>query len=206
MDFLDDLRTLGVSATVMLTLTRANMDQVIPLAELLKDRADSFTFNRLSAVGEGANLLMPETEAFESFLHDYVEAAAKNPIMSLKENLINVIRMEKGEEPFGGCTGHGCGAAFNFMALLPDGEVHACRKFPSLIGNVKGASLHDIYLGEAAQRYRAGSAACRHCRLNTVCRGCLAVVQSMGLDPFANKDPFCFANREITQTVLPWVE
>ena len=33
-------------------------------------------------------------------------------------------------EPFGGCTGFGCGAAFNFMAVLPDGEVHACRKVP----------------------------------------------------------------------------
>jgi hypothetical protein len=52
---------------VMLTLTRDNLDQVLPLAELLRDRADFFTFNRLSTVGEGASLQMPEKEAFEAF-------------------------------------------------------------------------------------------------------------------------------------------
>jgi hypothetical protein len=51
--------------------------------------------------------------------------------MGLKDNLLNLVLAEGGEAPFGGCTGNGCGAAFNFVTLLSDGEVHACRKFPS---------------------------------------------------------------------------
>ena len=120
----------------------------------------------------------------------------KNPKMGLKDNLINIIRREKGDAPFGGCTGHGCGAAFNFLALLPDGEVHACRKFPSLIGNMIENGLYDIYHSELAEHYRAGSQACRNCSLNVVCRGCLAIAHSLGLDVFTDKDPFCFACRE----------
>jgi selenobiotic family peptide radical SAM maturase len=183
---------------VMLTLTRDNLAQVLPLARLLEDRTDAFTFNRLSTVGEGAKLLMPEKTAFESFLREYDAAAARNPKMGLKDNLNNIIRQEKGDALFGGCTGHGCGAAFNFLALLPDGEVHACRKFPSLIGNITKNNLYDIYHNELAARYRAGGRACRNCRLNLVCRGCLAIVHSLGLDVFTDKDPFCFASQEVT--------
>ncbi len=191
--FLQDLRTLDIFSMVMLTLTRDNLDQVLPLADLLKRRADYFTFNRLSTVGEGANLRMPGKKAFEDFLKAYVRAAAGNPIMGLKDNLFNLIRWAEGTPPFGGCTGYGCGAAFNFMALLPDGEVHACRKFPSPLGNIQDTSLYDIYHTDLAARYRAGSQACRNCRLNPVCRGCLAITHSAGLEVFADKDPFCFA-------------
>jgi len=190
--FLDGLRELGIYSMVMLTLTRDNLDQVLPLADQLEGRADHFTFNRLSAVGEGADLLMPDKDVFEVFLRDYTRAAARNPTLGLKENLINIVHRENGDPPFGGCAGYGCGAAFNFVALLPDGEVHACRKFPSPIGNIRQNRLYDIYHSHLAASYRAGSRACRDCGLNLVCRGCMAVVHSLGLDVFTDRDPFCF--------------
>lgn len=86
----------------------------------------------------------------------------------------------------------GCGAAFNFVALLPDGQVHACRKFPSLIGNIHDRSLADIYDCPEAQRYRLGPASCRDCRIRHVCGGCLAVIDSAGLDWKQDRDPCCF--------------
>jgi selenobiotic family peptide radical SAM maturase len=201
LDFLDQLLGLGIYTMVMLTLTRDNLTQVLPLGRFLEGRADFFTFNRLSAVGEGASLAMPEPEAFEAFLRRYEAAARKSQILGLKENLINIIRYENGLPPFGGCAGHGCGAAFNFVALLPDGEVHACRKFPSPIGNIFDTSLMDIYNSDRAQRYRQGSSACRNCRLNAICRGCLAVTHSLGLDIHTDKDPFCFASPELCGTM-----
>jgi len=189
--FLDDLRELGIYSMVMLTLTRDNLDQVLPLADLLNGRADAFIFNRLAAVGEGAGLLMPTKKEFKTFLHDYQKAAESNPILGFKDNLFNLINRDGGDGLMGGCTGFGCGAAFNFLSLLPDGEVHACRKFPSLIGKVQESGLYDIYHGKEAARYRVGSRACFDCELNLVCLGCLAVAYSQGLDIFAEKDPFC---------------
>lgn len=195
--FLEQLRELGIFTMVMLTLTNDNRDQVLPLAGYLKNRVDAFNFNRLSAVGEGAALAMVENEDYVLFLKDYLSAAEANPIMGLKENLFNLIRCESGQPPFGGCTGHGCGAAFNFMALLPDGDIHACRKFPSLLGNMLDTRLMDIYHSELAERYRTGSIACRQCSLNPVCRGCMAVSHSLGMDIFHDKDPFCFAASQL---------
>lgn len=190
--FLDDLKTMDIYSMVMLTLTRDNMDQVLPLGRLLTGRTDHFTFNRLSTVGEGKQLLMPEKKDFEAFLREFATAAATSPLLGLKDNLINIIREENEMELFGGCTGYGCGAAFNFAALLPDGEVHACRKLPSPIGNILQNRLIDIYQSDLAEKYRAGSSACRDCRLNAACRGCLAITYSHGLDIFKDCDPFCF--------------
>lgn len=190
--FLDLLRARDIYSMVMLTLTRDNLDQILPLGELLRDRTDHFTFNRLSTVGEGSKLLMAEPEKFQQFLGEYEDATHHNPILGMKDNLFNIARFQNNTDLIGGCTGYGCGAAFNFVSLLPDGEVHACRKFPSCIGNILQDTLYDIYHSKLADRYRAGSNDCRNCTLNLVCRGCLAIAHSHGLDVFQDKDPFCF--------------
>ncbi len=192
MEFLPVLRELGVYSMVMLTLTRDNMEQIIPLAEELRDICDSFTFNRLSLVGEGANLYLPDRDEYREFLENYIEAARGNPVMRLKDNLINIIRHEKGQKPFGGCAGFGCGAAFNFITVLPDGEVHACRKFPSYIGNIFEKDIEEIYEDQPARKYRYGAKECSGCMIRPVCGGCLAVAYSFGLDVYEEKDPFCF--------------
>jgi hypothetical protein len=75
--------------------------------------------------------------------------------MGIKDNLINIIRRHCGDSLFGGCTGHGCGAAFNFVTLLADGEVHACHIFPSLIGNIYRQGMAEIYDSDLAHRYRS---------------------------------------------------
>jgi selenobiotic family peptide radical SAM maturase len=192
MAFLDVLRDLGVYSMVMLTLTRDNMDEVIPLAALLRGRTDVFHFNRLALFGEGANLKLPDRMRYRKFLEDYLAAAETNPVMGIKDNLINILRREKGAGLFGGCAGYGCGAAFNFVSLLADGEVHACRKLPSPIGNLHRQSLAEIYDSPGARQYRLGPSACRDCEVRPACGGCLASTLSHGLDIFKDKDPFCF--------------
>lgn len=192
MAFLEILDDLSIYSMVMLTLTRENMGQVLELAEILRGKVDLFTFNRLSQTGEGADLAAAEKEKYRTFLTEYLEAAKSNPTMSLKDNLINIIRLEQQVKPFGGCTGFGCGAAFNFCSLLPNGDMHACRKFQSPIGNVLDSSLLELYHSEAAERYRLGPKECRGCKIRPVCGGCQAVIQSSGLDITLDKDPYCF--------------
>lgn len=192
MEFLPVLRELGISAGVMLTLTRENLDQVLPLAERLEGLADSLTFNRLAQVGEGASLAIPTRGEYEDFLARYQEAAQTSSVLEYKDNLFNALRHQRGEPHTDGCTGFGCGAAFNFVAVLPNGDVHACRKLPSPIGNLLRSSLQEIYESSEARRYRAGSAACRSCAVRLYCGGCMAVTHGAGLDPFTDLDPHCF--------------
>lgn len=191
-EFLRLLTELGVPNMVMLTLTRRNMDQVIPLAEVLEGVTGGLAFNRLALFGEGAALELPTPEEYRRFLDRYATACEKHPVLRLKDSLLNIVFEREGSGLFGGCAGYGCGAAFNFVSVLSDGEVHACRKFPSPIGSILTASLESIYDSPVAERYRRGSSGCSGCSLNAVCRGCPAVTASFGLDPFTEKDPFCF--------------
>jgi selenobiotic family peptide radical SAM maturase len=190
--FLELLKEMKIYSMVMLTMTRANMDQVLPLADCLRDKVDLFTYNRLAMVGEGAQLLSVRQDEYRQFLKEYLQAATENPVISLKDNLLNLARSEQGQALFGGCAGHGCGAAFNFIAALPDGEVHACRKLPSLIGNIFEQSIAEIYDGEKARKYRQGASSCSSCAIRPVCGGCPAVVYGFGLDVFVDRDPYCF--------------
>jgi len=192
MAFLEILRDIEIPSVVMLTLTKDNIDQVLPLAERLRGRTDVFSFNRLSRVGEGMQLELPSPENYKEFLRAYMQESETNPALSLKDNLFGILLHQRDLPLSGGCTGYGCGAAFNFLALLPDGEVHACRKFPSLIGNIYEQSIGEIYDSEIARRYRNGTNACRSCAIRPVCGGCLAIAHSYGLNIFEDRDPFCF--------------
>ncbi|MBA3009400.1 MAG: selenobiotic family peptide radical SAM maturase [Proteobacteria bacterium] len=190
--FLEILRQTGIYSKIMLTLTRDNLDQVIPLGHFLQSRTDLFTFNRLSPMGEGANLIMADPDRYKTFLKTYMEAVKPHTAFDLKENLFNILLHKNNAPLFGGCTGYGCGAAFNFVSVLATGQVHACRKFPSPIGDITRQSLTRIYHSDIAARYRKGPDACRSCRINPVCRGCMAAAHSWGLDVFTQKDPYCF--------------
>lgn len=194
-EFLSLLKGLNIYSMVMLTLTRANQDQVLPLAEILSNTTDLFTFNRLAMVGEGAALDSVAPEEYERFLQSYLAAARTNPLLRLKDNLFNILRLRHGDGPSGGCAGHGCGAAFNFVSLLPDGQVHACRKLPSPIGNIHQNSLSEIYHSETARKYRHGTNGCLRCGLKPVCGGCPAVTYGFGKDIFTEVDPYCFIER-----------
>ena len=190
--FLSLLREVGIPSHVMMTVHRENLDEVIPLAERLRGIADRFTFARLSQVGEGEELPLPARDDYSTFLARYLRAGETNRALRFKENLFNLLRWSRAK-PFRGCTGFGCGAAFNFVALLPDGEVHACRKFPSPIGHLGRQTLREAWDSAAARQYREGSRSCRSCRHRNVCGGCLAVSHGAGLSPLVERDPHCFA-------------
>jgi selenobiotic family peptide radical SAM maturase len=193
LEFLDLLRERGVYSMVMLTLTRDNLHQVVPLGRELTGRCDEFNFNRLAAFGEAAALAMARPADYRPFLREYLDEARANPVLRLKDSLFNLLLAEEGRPAVGGCTGFGCGAAFNFLAALPDGEVHACRKLPSYIGNIHETGLEELYDSPAAQAYRRRSAACAGCGLRAVCGGCQAVTASAGGDLATARDPFCWA-------------
>jgi selenobiotic family peptide radical SAM maturase len=192
LEFLATARDLGLRTHVMLTLTRANLDQVVPLGEALRLLTCRLTFNRVAQVGEATDLAAPSKEEFVSFLKDYLAGRRQNPVFGVKDNLLNIVRHHFGRSLYPGCTGCGCGAAFNFVALLPDGEVHACRKFPSPLGHLRQRSLAAIYDSSIAAQYRHGPSACRGCPLRNSCSGCPAVAYGQGLNPLQDRDPHCF--------------
>jgi radical SAM protein with 4Fe4S-binding SPASM domain len=138
---------------------------------------------------------MPPKDKYASFLLRYLKAATKNSTLSLKDNLFNIILYRNNLPLFDGCIGFGCSPVFNTVAVLSDGEVHACRKFPSPIGNINRESLGQIYDSSLAEKYRKGNCACTKCPIKPLCGGCMASIHSHGLDIFKDRDPYCFIDR-----------
>lgn len=189
LQFLEVLQSLEVPSCVMMTLTKQNLAQALPLARLLEGKTSRFSAALLSRMGEGAALQASDPAEYQEFLEQWVQAAQENPEMGFKDNLTNLVLLEQGSDLCGGCTGFGCGAAFDGLVLLPDGEVHACRRLPSLVGSLREMSLEEAYQSEAARRYRRGLPACDGCELLHVCGGCLA--QARG----EQRDPYCWKRR-----------
>jgi selenobiotic family peptide radical SAM maturase len=192
MAFLSILRETAVESAVMLTLTAGNISEVLPLAAVLEGRTDAFCFSRLSRSGEGANLAESDPASYRALLKRYVDYASRDNICTFKENLISLTLAEKGQILSDGCTGVGCGAAFNCLSVLPDGGVYACRKFPSLVGNIYEQSLEEIYFSAEATQYRRGMRACDGCPLRHACGGCMAVAKRPPGDISAAYDHFCW--------------
>lgn len=193
-EFLNIAKASRMVTNIMVTVHAGNIADVIPMAEELAPFVGRITFNRLAQVGQAVDLQIPSPVEYRRFLLDYLTAAKMNTALGMKDNLFNIIRQDQRLPLFGGCTGNGCGAAKNFVALLPNGDVHACRKFPSPIGNLRDSTLHDVYHSETARRYRQGPDACGSCVIRTACRGCMAVTAGHGGDPLTDRDPQCFAD------------
>jgi selenobiotic family peptide radical SAM maturase len=192
LSFLEVLKEMKVYSGVMLTLTADNLIEVLPLAHLLEKRTNTFNFCRLSQVGEGAALAQPTPQRFRGFLKRYISYAAKSRIAAYKENLINLVRYESGQELIHGCSGFGCSVAFDGAVLLPDGEVHGCRKFQSWMGNLWEQSLEEIYFSKASETFRRGMRACDGCFIRPACGGCVAASPRPESGISDAVDPFCW--------------
>jgi radical SAM protein with 4Fe4S-binding SPASM domain len=92
----------------------------------------------------------------------------------------------------------GCNCSNCHLTILPHGEVYACRRFESIVGNAFTEDLYDIFTGEKMDTYRDYDKfeKCNSCELKRFCRGCPAVTYGYtgnfyGVDPQCWKQTAC---------------
>jgi radical SAM protein with 4Fe4S-binding SPASM domain len=87
----------------------------------------------------------------------------------------------------------GCNCARNHITILPNGDIYACRRMESKVGNIHLAHLYNVWTGENMNAYRQYDKfeKCAKCNLLGVCRGCPSV--SYGYtNNFYAADPQCW--------------
>jgi hypothetical protein len=144
----------------MMTVHEDNRAEVWPLARALERRSRHYLLQPPLPCRRRAALRPPDPGEFRQLLRDYVQEEHRHPLWGFKDNPINHCLTESGREPCDDCTGFGCSTAFNFLVMLPDGEMPACRKFPSAVGNFAKNSPDELYFSPVARRYRSGFEAC----------------------------------------------
>jgi len=200
------LQTAGISVTIMMTVSKMNADEIEDIIDLVvANKVNVFAFARYcnNSGKKGVSFTPQEYRTvLDRCYKKFVEHGDSATRFSLKDHLWTLYLREIGEfEPDADADidiekdiiYDGCGCGFMHMTILPNGDVFACRRCDSKVGNALSENMCDIFLGENLERYRTleNFEKCRDCELLNFCRGCPAVACSETGNFFA-PDPQCW--------------
>ena len=197
----------GMWANVMSTVSSTNTHEIPELIDLMAElEVDVYAFGRYCPTsGQKSHEYHMTPAEYREFLLECQrrieahEAAGCRTTFQRKDHLWTLLEYEQGKfkipenaEPgmiYGGCH---CGIAH--MTITPTGDVFACRRMESKVGNCFEESLKDIFLGANLDEYRDFDRfeKCSKCELAGFCRGCPAVAAGYSGGNMYAPDPQCW--------------
>lgn len=179
---------------LMFTLTKENVDEVFYLFDFIKKyNFSGFIIERFIPWGRGRKISgsLISTADWSYVLsvlcdgcglEEEIETFLPYRAFMVKRNKKNTFTL----------FGAPCIVGIDGIAIMPDGTVFPCRRFPLSIGNLREVSLIDIWeKSETLQKLRSFplKGRCNNCRIIN-CRGCRALSYSITGD-FLEEDPLC---------------
>ncbi|MGD9771299.1 MAG: radical SAM/SPASM domain protein, ACGX system [Parabacteroides sp.] len=196
------IRNAGLRCAIMTTVSGTNIQEIPGIIDLVvKYKADVFAFARYCPTSnEKSTHLTPQQyrDLLDICWKRFEEYKDSGTSFNLKDHLWTLFLYEKGlfsipENTKDGIIYDGCNCANCHLTILPKGEVYACRRFESKVGNVFSENLFDIFNGEKMDAYRDYDKfeKCSKCELKAFCRGCPAVTYGY-TNNFYGADPQCW--------------
>lgn len=196
------LRDAGIRCAIMTTVSGTNAHEMAGIIDaVVEHKADIFAFARYCPTSfEKSTHLTPEQykEVLETCWQKFEQYKDSGTSFNLKDHLWTLFLYEKGlfKIPDGlkeDVIYEGCNCANCHLTILPKGEVYACRRLKSKVGNVFDENLFDIFKGDKMEYYRDYDKfeKCSKCELKRFCRGCPAVAFGYTGDFYA-PDPQCW--------------
>ena len=184
------LNDAGIVSQLMATVSRLNLEDILACMNIaVEHRLGNFAFARYCATSPEKAADYPAPEEYRDFLYRYYQKAKEyeaqgcHTRFAFKEHLFTLVQYELGEfvpteyskaHPeliFDGChLGQG-------VAILSNGDLMACRRMKSVVGNVLTDHIRDAESSDLNRSYRdiQNIKKCRDCELLQWCRGCRAV-------------------------------
>ena len=196
------IKKAGIHANIMTTVSKTNIDEIPYIIDkVVENDVDLFSFARYCATSLEKNVQMSPTEyhdLLEECWRRFKKYENKHTQFNLKDHLWTLFLYEKGlfEIPDGleeDMIYDGCNCGNSHLTILPSGEVYACRRMESPIGNALNEEILDIFFGEKMDKYRQYEKfeKCSKCELLRFCRGCPAVSYGATQDMYS-ADPQCW--------------
>ncbi|WP_026882068.1 radical SAM/SPASM domain protein, ACGX system [Clostridium akagii] len=196
------IRNEGIKCVVMTTVSKINIAEIPQIIDLVAHHhVDIFAFARYcpTSLEKSTHIESNEyKELLEICWEKFKEYKDSGTTFNLKDHLWTLFLYEKGlftipEGLDDNKIYDGCNCANCHMTILPNGDVYACRRMESLIGNAFSESMQDIFLGEKMDKYRQYDKfeKCSKCELLRFCRGCPAVAYGYTHNAYA-ADPQCW--------------
>jgi len=190
----------GHKINIMSTVSRKNYRELPDVAKIMSELGvNVYTFARYCPThGDNEDLLTPiEYRNFlDTMWHTFQGLQPTSTSFNLKDHLWMPYLVEKGicqVKEDNGIIYSGCHCGISHMTLLDDGEVYACRRFYSPVGNILKQDFEDIFFSKEMEKFRDLDRidGCSSCNLFSYCRGCRAVAYGKTND-FFSKDPQCW--------------
>jgi radical SAM/SPASM domain protein of ACGX system len=196
------LHRAGIRCAIMTTVSGTNISEIPDIIDLVvKNKVEVFAFGRYCPTSFEKSTHIEPTE-YRDFLdriwQKYIEYKDCSTTFNLKDHLWTLYLYEKGlfkipEDADADTIYDGCHCGDCHITILPTGQVLACRRFDSPIGNIFDEHIYDIYNGDKMNCYRCFEKfkKCTKCELLRFCRGCPAVAYGYTHDFYA-ADPQCW--------------
>lgn len=198
------IKNAGIRSVIMTTVSGTNIKEVPDIIDtVVKYDVDIFAFARYCPTSEEKDTGMTPQQyrelldiCYQKFLK--YEAEGCNTYFNRKDHLWTLYEYEKGifkipEDAQNGMIYGGCNCGNCHMTILPTGDLYACRRFDSKVGNVFQNNIADVWICDKMEAYRDYSKfkKCSKCELLAWCRGCPAVTYGTTGD-FYEVDPQCW--------------
>lgn len=184
---------------LMFTILETNWQQIFKIFDFAKRyNFNGIIFERFIPYGLGEKL-KNDVISFEKW---FLLTKFLHKICKIDFDIYDIVEyrgfMVKIEENEFGLYGSECIVGKDGIAIMPDGTVFPCRRFPLSIGNLLKESLNEIWKNsDILNRIRNKSflkGLCKDCKINK-CIGCRALAYSLYND-FLEQDPLCYLKME----------
>lgn len=197
----------GMHSVIMSTVSEKNIKEIPELVDICAEHdVDVFAFARYCPGGndhsngitplEYRSFLLEMEKKFDYYNHLYFTGKGRL-WCNKKDHLFTLLDYELGtfkipQDSREDIIYSGCNCANCHLTILPTGDVYACRRLSSKVGNVFTDSLIDLWTGKMNDyRQYEKFTKCSKCELLRFCRGCPAV--SYGTNgSFYAEDPQCW--------------
>jgi radical SAM/SPASM domain protein of ACGX system len=196
------IRDAGLRSVIMTTVSGDNIAEIPELIDVVVEhQVDVFAFARYCPTSlDKTTRIKPEEsrELFDLCWSKFEQYKDSGTSFNLKDHLWTLYLYEKGlltipadldaETIYDGCN---CG--ISHLTVLPSGDIYACRRMESKIGNVFTEKISDVFLGEKMDAYRSFEKfeKCSKCELLRFCRGCPSVAYGYTHNSYS-ADPQCW--------------
>lgn len=206
LDAIELLKDAGIWTAVMTTVSSVNMNDIPELIDVMAQReVDVYAFGRYCPTsGQRRDEFHIDPLEYREFLlrcqeriHAHEQAGCKTTFQR-KDHLWTLLAYEQGaftipEGTQPGMVYDGCHCGISHMTITPTGDVFACRRMDSKVGNALETPLFDLFAGASMDEFRQFEKfeKCARCELAGFCRGCPAVSAGYTGNPYA-PDPQCW--------------
>ena len=197
------IRDAGIKCAIMATVSGTNIKEMPQVLNVVVEHeADIFAFGRYCPTSQEKDVHIAPLE-YRDFLqvmwdkYEYYRSQNVNTYFNLKDHLWTLFLYEKGIYKIPEWTKpnviyDGCNCGNCHFTITPTGDLMACRRFDSVVGNIFSTEPYQVFT-EAVEKYRDYDRfeKCHKCELLRFCRGCPAVAYGLTHNFYA-PDPQCW--------------